>query len=208
MYNLKIIPALFISLFCSITIHELGHAVIFNIFGVGVGEVAVGLLSIISIPLYNDFIARITIGLLPLGGYTVPIITGYLEIYHPFQYLLVTLAGVTVNFFVVLLACWLYKNGRRFSRLVIFFININLMLAILNLAPVPGFDGWRAMVQIFVLFGFFSGSAEFHNWLGDTFLNIWLLVSFMSIFLFIQIPMGYIKKFLKYENGLLPARKK
>lgn len=196
---------LVVCLFIVIPLHELGHVILFIIFGVSVDKLVIGLPLILSIPLYNEYVRNIVLGPIPLGGFTIPDTSGALLL-SSWQYILIFFAGIAVNISIPLFGARLHKRGRIFSDNMVYFFDLNLALFILNIAPLPGLDGGQALINFLVLLGLIPSVNEFYAGLGKPILLFWKWGGMFPIFFFIRPLVDFMKKFIKY-NGRLPARK-
>lgn len=142
----------------SVILHEIAHGAVANHFGDDTAKV-MGRLSLNPI-VHID----------PIGSIFVPLVlfisqSGFLFGWakpvpvNPYKlkggskaYRLVSLAGITVNFVLAVISALVLKVALQKIGLVdnnlgiIFFVTlmqINIVLAVFNLMPLPGFDGWN-----------------------------------------------------------------
>lgn len=149
----------------SVILHEVMHGYAALRFGDRTAEKA-GRLTLNPIP-HIDPIGTI---LLPAMLFIVPMLTGVAPGFiigwakpvpvNPLNFsntrqgeLMVSLAGVGANFFLALLATFLYHtasifpNIMNFQNILQFSVSINLILAIFNLLPIPPLDGSKVLLS-------------------------------------------------------------
>ena len=181
----------------SVILHEIAHGAVANYFGDDTARVA-GRLSLNPI-VHID----------PIGSLLVPFFlfisnTGFLFGWakpvpvNPHRlkggaasYRWVTLAGITTNFVLAIIAALVLKvTTQQFGMTennlgVLFFamlMQINLVLGVFNLVPFPGFDGWN-LLTTFSWFSRFIARTPLGN---PMFMAQWgLFVSIGLLFLFL-----------------------
>lgn len=183
----------------SVILHEIAHGAVANHFGDDTAKV-MGRLSLNPL-VHID----------PIGSIFVPLVlfisqSGFLFGWakpvpvNPYRlkggskaYRLVTLAGVTVNFILAIISALVLKVAIQKIGLVdnnlgiVFFITlmqINIVLAVFNLLPLPGFDGWNFLSTFTPFQNFIKitplGNPAFMAQYG-LFISIGLLFLFMPL---------------------------
>lgn len=182
------ILAILVIVFFSLPFHEYAHAFVANKLGDDTGK-RLGLLTMNPITHFSGFGAACL--LLFDFGWANPVPINPNNFKNPRRDMALTaLAGPISNILAAMLGSFiinlLYKVGFLNAWLSIFltyYISINVGLAILNMLPLPGFDGFKVLqvfipqkflprfymhqhiifIMIFLLlfFGFFSGPIEF-----------------------------------------------
>ena len=123
---LQFIALLLPILFFSAAFHELGHAIAAKSFGIPVSGSGFGLVS----PPY-----------IAVGSA------------HPLQEVVIASAGPLMNLLIAFILFFVRKiTGERYSYAIGLALRTNLYLFILNIIPVPGFNGWhifRGFIRFF-----------------------------------------------------------
>jgi Zn-dependent protease len=152
----------------TILIHELGHK--FTALGFGLGAVFHGACSTDYLVhgglggFFNFYcdLTVITI-ILKLVGFGflffVPAFVAVGQGGSHLQYAIISFAGPFVHLVFWLTAAYLLKNKKRVRRMskkhqlyLFFFKQINMFLFILNMIPIPGFDGFSVFYHLFKAF--------------------------------------------------------
>ncbi len=145
-----------IIIFCfltAITVHEFSHAWVANYLGDDTAKMAgrMTLNPIKHIDLWG-LLAIVLIGI----GWAKPVPVNYLKFKNArVGNFLVSLAGPFSNFVLALLFAGLYKvlpvKESLFSLMLILMVQINLILMVLNLLPLPPLDGSKVFLSILPL---------------------------------------------------------
>ena len=142
----------------SVILHEVAHGYVANLFGDDTAKVS-GRLSLNPL-VHIDPVGSILVPLLLyisnagfLFGWAKPVpVNPYRLKGTPASYRWVSLAGVFTNFALALIAALVIKVTTQYLDLginnlgVLFFVallQINIILAVFNSLPLPGFDGWN-----------------------------------------------------------------
>ena len=145
----------------AIILHELGHKFVALAFGYDAtffSSLSVNKL-IQGIPFF-DFPAILMIMALVLsyfGSGFIFFVPGYVTLTSmtpPFQELLISFAGPGVNLVLWLGSRWLLNAGKipsKYHTLAVLTSRINMFLFILNMLPIPGFDGFKVFISLFNL---------------------------------------------------------
>ena len=192
-----------LSLFMAIAIHELGRAILFILFGVPVETLAIGFGPAFSVLLQNPLLKKISFGLIPLSGFTVPG-AGW-ELLSEWKLILINFAGVAVNLSVPLAAAYFHqKRGIIFSQSAVLFFDINLCLLVFNIAPLPGLDGAHAYMNMASIFGLTDWFEKFYSSLNIAIVYAWIFVWIFMLFHFMDKILRFLKKFIRYYSPLIP----
>lgn len=139
----------------SVILHEVAHGLAALWFGDDTAKEE-GRLSLNPM-VHLDPIGSVLLPLLclmagaPMFGWAKPVPVNFYRL-HPERLgtLCVTLAGIAVNFTLALVAglilriIWKNSGGNlALTQLLMLFVQINLMLGLFNLLPIPPLDGWR-----------------------------------------------------------------
>ncbi len=187
----------------SVILHEIAHGYVANIFGDDTAKIS-GRLTLNPIPHID-----------PIGSFLVPFMlyisnSGFLFGWakpvpvNPFRlkggagaFRWVALSGIITNFVIAVLGALVLKIATQYLGYgannlgVIFFtavIRINLVLAIFNLLPLPGFDGFNFLMT-FNLIGNFLKKTPLGNPIFMA--QYGLLLSILLIFIFME-PIGWL----------------
>lgn len=181
----------------SVILHEIAHGAVANYFGDDTAKVS-GRLSLNPI-VHIDPIGSILVPLLLfmsntgfLFGWAKPVPVNPHRLKSGVQaYRWVTLAGILTNLVLAIVAALVFKVSTQYFELtannlgVIFFavlMQINLVLAVFNLLPFPGFDGWN-LLMTFEWFARFIAKTPLGN---PLFMAQWgLFVSIILLFIFL-----------------------
>jgi len=122
--------------------HEMGHWVALRRFNVPVTEYWMGLGPVLL------RLGKLRVGMLPIGGAVVPHAEQYAALSAK-EKLIVTLAGpfASLLYAVVSLGVWYLERSMPGSDALWLIGTLNLLLAGLNMIPVPPLDGFQAWVQ-------------------------------------------------------------
>ena len=167
-----VVITIFIAVFIySVVLHEIAHGYVANRFGDDTARVS-GRLSLNPLvhidPVGSILVPAILIisGSGFLFGWAKPVPVNSSRLQGGVKaYRWVTLAGVTTNFVLAVIAALVFKATTQYLGFtennlgVLFFVSmlqINLILAIFNCLPLPGFDGWNFLTT-------FRPFAEFIN---------------------------------------------
>lgn len=123
-------------------IHEMGHWAVLRRWGVPVDEYWLGL---------GPVILRwrgLRVGMLPIGGAVVPQAQHYAKL-TPLQKMWVALAGPIAStlYAALALAVWSWDPTMPGAQALWLIAMLNMVLAGLNLLPVPPLDGFQAWSQ-------------------------------------------------------------
>ncbi len=152
----------------AITMHEAAHGYVAKHFGDNTAGAAgrislnpvrhVDMIGTIAVPLTLFILSKVTIGAGLLFGWAKPVPVNFNNLRQPKRDMLwVALAGPAANFFMAL--CWamvmklgLLMQDSSFAVPMILMgkagVNINIILMVLNLLPLPPLDGGRMMVSL------------------------------------------------------------
>jgi Zn-dependent protease len=149
----------------SIVIHEFGHKFVALGFGLTAEfHAACSTSSLAAGGLFGmlDFYCGLTLLVLVLkamGSGFLIFVPAFVAVGGggtPLQYAMVSFAGPLVHLIFWLGAAWYLKDKRRVKRLphkkvlyLFFFKQINMFLFILNMTPIPGFDGFSVFYNLF-----------------------------------------------------------
>ncbi|MBR9700732.1 M50 family metallopeptidase [Candidatus Woesearchaeota archaeon] len=149
----------------SILIHEFGHK--FTALAFGLDATFHGACSVSSLATGGFFSTFCSIQLLAIvlkyiGFGFVFFIPAFVSITGsatPLQHALISFMGPFVHLVFWLGAAWIlkdYKRIKKWSRkkrmFVFFFKQINMLLFILNMLPIPGFDGYWVFMNLYKAF--------------------------------------------------------
>lgn len=160
---LKIMDPLLFTIFIitfigSVILHEIAHGAVANYFGDDTAKVSgrLSLNPIVHIDPIGSLLVPLVLFLSNSGflfGWAKPVpVNPYRLKGGSASYRWVTLAGVTTNLILAIISALVLKITTQNLNIgvdnlgVIFFfslLQINLVLAIFNLLPFPGFDGWN-----------------------------------------------------------------
>lgn len=142
---------IFVGIFYSIIFHEIAHGYMAYVNGDDTAKRMnrlslnpvhhIDLLGTVIIPLFCFFMN------LPIFGWAKPVpINPYLFSNRKRGMIMVSLAGVTVNFILMVILFFLYSKILWQSFL--YLASVNLVLFVFNLIPLPPLDGYNFMVTI------------------------------------------------------------
>lgn len=195
-----IIPLIFIVVFLySVVLHEIAHGFVANHFGDDTARVS-GRLSFNPI-VHIDPVGSILVPALLfisssgfLFGWAKPVpVNPYRLKNGKVSYRWVTLAGVGTNIVLAVIGALVLKvavqiygfDGNNLG--VVFFstiIQINLILAIFNSMPLPGFDGWNFLTT----FNWFASIVKMTPLANPMFMARYgLMISILLVFLFLPV---------------------
>lgn len=198
-----ITPLVFIVVFLySVVLHEIAHGFVANHFGDDTARVS-GRLSFNPI-VHIDPVGSILVPALLffssagfLFGWAKPVpVNPYRLKGGKASYRWVTLAGIATNIVLAIIGALVLKvatqvYGFETNNLgvVVFgtIIQINLILAIFNAMPLPGFDGWNFLTT----FGPFASLVKMTPLANPMFMARWgLMISIFLIFMFMPVISG------------------
>ena len=180
----------------SVILHEVAHGLVALWFGDDTAKEA-GRLNLNPL-VHIDMIGSVILPLLcylsgaPMFGWAKPVPVN-LNRLHPERLgtLCVTLAGIAMNFMLAIIAGLVVRvllkstgGSAAVLQVAVFFVQINLMLAVFNLLPVPPLDGWR-------LWGVWLSEEIRMRIEANFMLNMFLLILVMRF-----IPIGWIVRLL------------
>lgn len=124
---------------CSLLVHEAGHWALLRRYAVPVHEIWLGLGPVLA------RIGRLRIGMLPIGASLAPDAAAF-EGLPARQRVLVALAGPLASaiYASALLAGARYVDDVAGARGLEMLGQLNLLLAMANVLPIPPLDGWHA----------------------------------------------------------------
>jgi Zn-dependent protease len=144
----------------SILLHELSHKFVAMSFGLNAVFHAACSVSTLGNGFFSSYcLIQLVAVLMKLVGWGFVIfVPGFVSmsgITTPVQNILISFAGPAVHLIFWLGSAWLLRDKKRVrkyshkKRVFLFFTKqINMMLFILNMIPIPGFDGWRVAADI------------------------------------------------------------
>lgn len=154
-----LLPAVFIFAFIySVVLHEIAHGFVANIFGDDTAKVSgrLSLNPLIHIDPMGSIVVPVILYISSAGfmfGWAKPVPVNPFRLKgDPASYRWVSAAGVLTNLCLAVVAAIIFKIATQGFDLgrnnlgVVFFafiLQINLILAIFNTIPLPGFDGWN-----------------------------------------------------------------
>lgn len=150
-------------LFFSVILHEVAHGLVAKINGDKTAQYA-GRLTLNPqkhIDIFGTIILPLFLHLsnLPIFGYAKPVPINEHNIKTKYGMLMVSIAGIFANLIIVIMSFIFLKLqvlGLIYLNYTCIFIlmsalNINLMLAIFNLIPVPPFDGYKVLQELNII---------------------------------------------------------
>ena len=146
----------------AIILHEFGHKFVAMFLGYGATFHSPISIQHMLNPtlLFTDFFALLMVIALVsayFGSGFIFFVPGYValsSITPPFQQLLIAFAGPGLNLILWLGSKWLLKAGKipqKYHLLAALTSRINMFLFILNMLPIPGFDGFKVFTSLFNL---------------------------------------------------------
>lgn len=143
-------PLYLFNLFCAVFIlltpilfHEMGHWILLRKSKVSVKEVWMGLGPVIF-----EY-KKLKIGMLPLGAAVVPDPVAFEKV-PPFNKMKIALAGpaFSIIYAIVCLFIWYFNVSEDLGfKGFLWLAWLNVVIAFLNLMPIPPLDGFRAFVH-------------------------------------------------------------
>ncbi|MGO1370635.1 MAG: site-2 protease family protein [Senegalia sp. (in: firmicutes)] len=171
----------FIILFVVLSFHEIGHLIVAIIEDVKIREVNIFPLGAIIKFEY------------PLG-------------IEPIKEIMISIAGPLVNLILFIISYKIYIN---FTGIILldFFIEVNLILFIVNILPIMPLDGGRILRGILYIHGGFKFANKFTNIVGEISLSLLFLIGLLYVkdifeIIILATMTIYLYKAAKVENEM------
>jgi len=142
---------LIFGIFYSIILHEIGHGFAAKINGDYTAKEMnrLSLNPLNHIDLFGTIILPLFLYLmgLPIFGWAKPVPINPLNFYNKRKgMIIVSIAGVFVNFIIMILCFFLYSFFKMDSLLAI--AGVNIMLFVFNIIPLPPLDGYNLLINL------------------------------------------------------------